>query len=323
MHTLVRISLLAALLAGVAGAVHAQSWPARPIRFILSQTAGTSPDITARLIADRLSRLWGQQVIVDNRGGGQNVIGSQLAARATADGYNYFFATTAAIAMNPFTFKSLPYDPAKDFAPVANIGLSPFVIAVNPGVQAKTLAELIALDKSQPAKLSLANEGPRTLGGVMGQMLNHSAGIKLLQVPYNGVGPAIQDTIAGRTQVILISSAALGPFLKRGDLRALAVTAGRRVPDLDQVPTAAETLRGFEYVGWYALVAPAGTPKAIIERVNRDVDRVLGDAEVKARLRELGLVSEGAGTPASTGEFLKAERERWSKLIRDIGLQPE
>src|SRR6185295_1257999 len=281
------------------------------------------PDIAARFIADRLSRLLAQQVVVENRPGGQNVIGAQAAAKAAPDGYTFFFATTAAIITNPLTFKSLPYDPAKDFAPVAMVAKSPMVIAVNPSVPAKTLAELVALDKAQPGKLAAANEGAKTFSGLMSQMLNKTAGIQLLQVPYTGVAPAIQDTIAGRTQVILVSSAALQPFIKRGDLRALAVSAGKRVRGLEEVPTLAETYPGFEYVGWFALLAPTGSPAAIVQRANHDMDKVLTDPEIAKRLYDLGMVNEGAGTPDSLNEFLRAERERWAKLVKEVGLQPE
>ncbi len=315
-----RLLLLLFLFAGQA---LSQEWPARPVKFIVSQAPGTSPDITARFLADRLSRLWNQQVVVENRPGGQNVPGAQAAARSAPDGYTFFYATTAAIVSNPVTFKTLPYDPAKDFVPVAMIAKSPMVIAVNPTVPAKTLAELVALDKAQPGKLAAANEGPKTFSGMISLLLNKSAGIQLLQVPYNGVSPAIQDTIAGRTQVVLVSSAAMLPFLKRGDLRPLAVSAGKRVRGLEDVPTLAESYPGLEYVGWFALLAPTGTPASVIQRANRDVDRVLTDPDVAQRLFDLGLVNEGAGTPESLNEFLRAERERWGKLVRDIGLQPE
>lgn len=315
-------TLLAAALCQAAGAL-AQDWPARPVKFIVSQAAGTSPDITARYLADRVSRLWGQPVVVENRPGGQNVPGALAAARSAPDGYTFFYATTAAIVSNPVTFKALPYDPAKDFVPVAMISKSPMVVAVNPAVPAKSIAELVALDKAQPGKLAAANEGARTFSGMMSQMLNHTAGTKLLQVPYSGVSPAIQDTIAGRTQVVLVSSAALLPFLKRGELRPLAVSAGKRVRGLEDVPTLAETWPGFEYVGWFALLAPAGTPAAILQRANRDMDRVLTDPEVAQRLFDLGLVNEGAGTAESLNEFLRAERERWARLVKEIGLQPE
>jgi len=306
-----------------AGHALAQEWPVRPVRFIVSQAPGTSPDITARFLADRLSRLWNQSVVVENRPGGQNVPGAQAAARSAPDGYTFFYATTAAIVSNPYTFKALPYDPAKDFVAVAMIAKSPMVIAVNPAVPARSLAELVALDKAQPGKLAAANEGPKTFSGMISLLLNKSAGMQLLQVPYNGVSPAIQDTIAGRTQVVLVSSAAMLPFLKRGDLRALAVSAGKRVRGLEEVPTLAESYPGLEYVGWFALLAPAGTPAGVIQRANRDMDRVLTDPEVAQRLYDLGLVNEGAGTPDSLNEFLRAERERWGRLVKEIGLQPE
>jgi tripartite-type tricarboxylate transporter receptor subunit TctC len=316
-------SLLLAALLGISSQAGAQDWPARPVKFILSQPPGTSPDIAARFIADRLSRQLAQQVVVENRPGGQNVIGAQAAAKAAPDGYTYFFATTAAIVTNPLTFKSLPYDPAKDFAAVAMIAKSPMVIAVNPAVPAKTIAELVALDKSQPGRLAAANEGAKTFSGLMSQMLNKTAGIQLLQVPYTGVAPAIQDTIAGRTQVVLVSSAALLPFIKRGELRPLAVTAGKRVRGLEEVPTLSESYAGFEYVGWFALLAPTGTPAAIVQRANRELDLVLTDPDIAKRLYDLGMVNEGAGTPDSLNEFLRAERQRWAKLVKEVGLQPE
>lgn len=315
-----RFALIVLLFAGNA---LAQEWPARPVKFIVSQAPGTSPDITARYLADRLSKLWSQSVLVENRPGGQNVPGAQAAAKSAPDGYTFFYATTAAIVANPITFKALPYDPAKDFVPVAMIAKSPMVIAVNPTVPAKSLADLIALDKAEPGRLAAANEGAKTFSGMMAQMLNQTAGLRLLQVPYNGVSPAIQDTIADRTQVVLVSSAALLPFLKRGELRPLAVSAGKRVRGLEDVPTLAETYPGFEYVGWFALLAPTGTPAAIVQKANRDIDKVLTDPEVAQRLFDLGLVNEGAGTPESLNEFLRAERERWAKLVKDIGLQPE
>ena len=301
----------------------AQDWPSRPVRFVISQPPGTSPDIVARFLAERLGRQVGQQVVVENRPGGQNVIGAQAVAKAPADGYTYFFATTAAIVTNPLTFKALPYDPEKDFMPVAMIAKSPMVIAVNASLPAKSIADLVALDKKQPGKLAAANEGTKTFSGMMSQMLNKTAGIGLLQVPYTGVAPAIQDTIAGRTQVVLVSSAALLPFLKRGDLRALAVSAGKRVRGLEDVPTLAESYPGFEYVGWFALLAPTGTPAAIVQRVNREMDKVLTEPDMAQKLYDFGLVNEGAGTPESLSEFLRAERERWAKLVNQIGMKPE
>ena len=319
-------AILRALCATVAltAAVNAmaQAWPARPARLIVSQAAGTSPDIAARLIAERLSRQLGQSLVVENRAGGQNVIGAQAAARAAPDGYTFFFATTAAIVTNPLTFKTLPYDPPRDFDAVGMIAKSPMVVAVGAGVPVKSLAELIALDKSKPNTLSAAHEGPRTFSGMMSQALNLTTGMQVLQVPYNGATPAIQDTIGGRTQIVLLSSAALAPFIRRGDLKPLAVTVARRVAGLENVPALAETYPGFDYAGWFALLAPAGTPREVVLRVNRELNLALAEPEVAQRLRELGLVLD-PGTPEALNEFLAAERTRWSKLVKEIGLQPE
>lgn len=306
----------------VVGHAAAQSWPTRPVRVIVSQAPGTSPDIVARLLAERLARAWGQGVVVENRAGGQNVIGAQAAARSAPDGTTFFFATTAAIVTNPVTFRSLPYDPAKDFDAVGMIAKSPMVVAVASGVPVKSIADLVALDRSKPGALSAAHEGPRTFSGMMSAALNQATGMKLLQVPYNGATPAIQDTIGGRTQVVFLSSAAVAPFIKRGDLRPIAVSVARRVAGLDDVPALAETFPGFDYSGWFALLAPAGTPREVIARANRDLNQALGEAEVGQRLRDFGLLLE-PGTPESLNEFLTAERARWARLVRDIGLQPE
>jgi tripartite-type tricarboxylate transporter receptor subunit TctC len=322
MTTFVRV-LAVFTLCFALGHASAQEFPSKPVHWILSQPPGSSPDISARLIADGLAKAWNQQVVVDNRPGGQNVIGAVAAAKSAGDGYSYYFATTAALVSNPLTFKSLPYDPEHDFVPVAMIGKSPMVIAVNNAVPAKTIAELVALDKKEPGKLAAANEGTKTFGGMMSQLLNVATGMRLLQVPYNGVAPALQDTVVGRTQVVLVSSAAMSPYLKRGDLRPIAVTSSKRVSGLESVPTMAETYPGFEYVGWFALVAPTGTPEAIVRKVNADVNAVLAKDDIQKRLLELGAINEGPGSPEQLAQFLKDERVRWAKLVKDINLQPE
>jgi tripartite-type tricarboxylate transporter receptor subunit TctC len=267
--------------------------------------------------------MWSQQLVVDNRPGGQNVIGAQAAARAAPDGYTLFFGTSAALITNQYLFKSLPYDPRKDFAPVALIGLSVMVVAVNPAVPAHTLGELVALDKAAPGKLALAHEGPKSATGMISRMLQLTAGTHLLEVQYNGPPKAIQDTIAGNTQVMMVSSAAVMPYLQRNELRALAVSTPARIAGLERVPTLAQTFPGFDYNGWYAVVAPAGTPPDIVQRVNRDISRALQAGEAGRRLRDLGLVFDTVGTPESTAEFFAAEHVRWSRLIREIGIEPE
>ncbi len=323
MHCLVCIGF--AFLSVLAPAASsAQSWPSKPVRFILSQPPGTGPDIISRLFAERLTRLWGQQVVIDNRGGGNNVIGSQVAARSAADGYNYFFATTAAVVINRFTFKSLPYDPERDFVPVAMIAKTPFILAVNSEVPARTLPELIAYAKSQPGKLSFASDGSRGLAGMLGEMLKASAAIDVVHVPYSGSVQSIQETVAGRTQLTFQSSAPVAPFIKSGKLRALAVTVPERVPGMEDVPTMQETFPGFEYFGWYIVFAPTGTPSEPMARVNRDIGQVLKDKDIVEKLSGFGSVAEKIpGTPESLRAFMQLEMERWGRAVKTSRIEPE
>jgi tripartite-type tricarboxylate transporter receptor subunit TctC len=316
------LCLLVSLLSLTPLASPAQGWPAKPVRLVLSQPPGSSPDILARMLGERLQRLWGQPIVVENRPGGQNIIGAQVAARATPDGYTFYYATTAALVVNVYTFKSLPYDPRKDFVPVTMIGLSPFVLAVNPTVPATTLTELVAWAKANPEKLNVATEGTKTLSGLLTDMIGATGGMKIVHVPYNGVQPGILDTIAGRTLATVQSSTALSPHLKRGALRPIAVSFPKRVSGLEQVPTIGETWPGFEYIGWHGLAAPSGTPEEAIRRFSRDLDALMKQPEVAAKLVDLGVIPEG-GTPEQMAAFLREEHVRWAKLVKEIGVIPE
>jgi tripartite-type tricarboxylate transporter receptor subunit TctC len=316
-------SMLLAALFGAAIQASAQSWPNKPVKLIVSQAAGGTPDIVARLLADRLSRALGQQFLVDNRPGSGNIIGAQAAARAAADGYTIFFATAAPLVSNPFTFKSLPYDPDRDFTPVAMVGKIHFFILVNPKVPAKTLAELIALDKAQPGKLAFASDGPRNFTGMLGEWINKLAGTKMLLIPYAKMPEGIQDTVAGRTQVVILAVPSASPRLKNGDLRAIAASAAKRTPGYEDVPAVAETFPGFDFTGWFVIVVPTGTPGAVVQQLNREVDKVLKEPEVVQKLREFGMFTDGAETPEATAEYIRVQRAAWSKMVKEIGLQPE
>ena len=322
MKNLVRALSLVALCCAF-GETGAQGWPTRPIRVIVSFAAGSAPDIICRFVADRLSRAVGQQIVVDNRPGSGNIIAAQAAARSAPDGYNFFCATAATLVSNPHTFKSLPYDPVRDFAPVAMIARGPFFVLVHPGVPVKTLAELAAYDKANPGKLTLATDGLRNFTGMMAAWLNKIAGTNILTVPYAGMPLGIQDTLAGRTQVIILAIPAAAPRIRSGELRPLAASFAKRVPGYENVPAIAETYPGFELVGWFLIVAPAGTPAAAVQRVNREMDKILKDPETVRRLRDLGFFTEGAETPDAVAGTIRSDREKWERIVKEIGIQPE
>jgi tripartite-type tricarboxylate transporter receptor subunit TctC len=315
----------AALLLPLAGTLQAQTpaWPQRPVKFILSQPAGAGPDILARFVADHLGRLWNQSIVVENRPGGQNVIGAQAAARSPADGYTFYYATTAAMVTNAFTFKALPYDPVKDFVPVRLVGRSPFVIAAASGFAGKDLAETLAMAKAQPGTLSIATEGPKTFSGMLADSVAAKAGVKLNHVPYTKAPEAIQDVIGGRVPLVCLPDAALTAFLKSGQLRALAVSTAQRQPDMPNVPALSETFPGFEYTGWNGLFAPAGTPADVVARVNRDLETVLRQPEVAQRMQQLGSLAEQKMSVAEFDAFMRGEHGRWREIVKSLGITAE
>ncbi len=322
MNRMLRGLLLVALSCAF-GEAGAQSWPARPIRVIVSFAAGSAPDIICRFVTDRLSRAVGQSIVVDNRPGSGNIIAAQAAARSAPDGYNFFCATAATLVSNPHTFKSLPYDPVKDFAPVAMIAKGPFFVLVHPSVPATTLAELATYDKANPGKLTFATDGLRNFTGMMAAWLNKISGMSILTVPYASMPLGIQDTVTGRTQVTILAVPAAAPRIRNAELRPLGASFAQRVPGYENVPAIAETYPGFELVGWFLMVAPAGTPSQIVQRVNREMDRILKDPETAQRLRGLGFFTEGAETPEAVGEAIRADREKWGRIVKEIGIQPE
>jgi tripartite-type tricarboxylate transporter receptor subunit TctC len=315
----------AAALLPLTGALHAQTpaWPQRPVKFILSQPAGAGPDILARYLAEQLARKWNQPVVVENRPGGQNVIGAQAAARSPADGYTFYYATTAAMVTNVYTFKALPYDPAKDFVPVRLVGRSPFVIAASSSFAVKDLAEAFAKAKAQPGSVTIATEGPKTFSGMLADSVAQMAGVKLNHVPYTKATDALQDVIGGRVQLVCLPDAALTAYIKGGQVRPLAISTSQRADDMPSVPTLAESFPGFEYTGWNGLFAPAGTPADVVARVNADVEAVLRQPEVNQRLLALGSLAEQKMSVAEFDTFMRGERERWAKVVKALGITAE
>lgn len=308
---------------GMPGALHAQGWPGKPVRWVLSQPPGSGPDNVARLLADRLGKLWGQAVVIENKPGGQNTIGAQAAARSPGDGHNFYFATTAALATNPLLFKTLPYDPVKDFVPVAFIARSPFALLVAADSPVKSLDDLVARSQASPGKLSLGNEGPRTFSGMIARLLNHRTQAGANLVPYANVGVGTQDLMGGHVDAMVADLASTAALARQGKLRVLATTAPRRVAGWENVPSLAEKLPGFDMVGWFVLVAPTGTPAAVIDRVNRDVNAALADKELAERIGLIGPIADGSLSVDAVGAFLRSESERWAAVTKEIGVLAE
>ena len=301
----------------------AQGWPERPVKMVLSQPAGSGPDAVARLIGDRLGKLWGQPVVIENKPGGQNVIGANAVARAAPDGYTFYFATTAALVTNSYMFKQLSYDPQKDFVPVSFVARSPFAILVRSDSPVNTVDELVLKSKAAGGKYSIANEGPRTFGGMIARVFNKRTDARANLVSYSSVSNEVQDVVGGHVDAAVADIAAVAELVKQGRLRMLAVSSGQRVPGFESVPTLAERLPGMEMVGWFAVVAPTGTPAAAIERFNNDLNTVLADRELAERIASIGPLAAPGMKPDQVGGFLKTEYVRWGEITKEIGLLPE
>ena len=323
MSRLVRATTLFALMLQSLAPAAADTWPDRPIKIIVSQAAGGTPDIICRIISDKLSDLLGQRVVVENRPGGANVVGAQAAAHAAPDGYTLFFATAAALVSNPHTYTTLPYDPVKDVVAVSMVAKNPFLILANPSVPANNLSELVAYDKANPGKLTFATDGQRNFSGILATWLNKVSGANILQVPYATMPQGVQDTLAGRTQLTILAIPSAAPHVSRGALKPLAISWTKRLPLYPQVQSISETFPGVELTGWFVIVAPADTPADIVTRLNQEMDKVLKTPEMVQKLADLGFYTEGAETPQATSAFVKAQYELWAKIVRDIGLQPE
>jgi tripartite-type tricarboxylate transporter receptor subunit TctC len=317
-------SLAAGVFGSLATAVQAQSaWPDKPVRWVLSQPPGSGPDNIARILGEHLGKRWGQAVVIDNKPGGQNVVGAQAAARSAADGYTFYFATTAALVTNPLLFKTLPYDPAKDFTPVAFVARSPFAVIVKADSPLRSVDDLVARAKAAPGKLSLGNEGPRTFSGMIARLFNARTQAQANLVSYAKVGVGAQDLMGGHIDSMVADVASTASLVRSGKLRYLATTSASRIAGFDDVPALAEKLPGFEMVGWFAVVAPTGTPAAVVERVNRDFNALLNDRAVAERIRAIGPIADGSMNVAGVGAFLRAETARWTAATREIGVLPE
>jgi tripartite-type tricarboxylate transporter receptor subunit TctC len=300
----------------------AQGWPDKPVKWILSQPPGSGPDNVARLLGDKLTTKLGQAIVIDNKPGGQNVIGAQAAARSPADGYTFYFATTAALVTNSFLFKTMPYDPVKDFVPVAFVATSPFAVLVRADSPITSMQDLIARSKAAPGKVSLANEGPRTFGGIIARLINARSQMQANLVAYASVSVSITDLLGGHSDAAVADLASTSQLVKQGKLRLLAVTSPKRLAGWEQTPALFELLPGFEMVGWFGVVAPSGTPKDAIARMSREVSTLLAEKEIAERILTVGPIVEPGG-PEKFATFLNDERTRWAQVAKEIGLLPE
>ncbi len=317
-----RTLLLLALLAGASLAC-AEDYPSKPIRFVVPYAPGGNTDVLSRLIGQKLTEAWGQQIIIDNRAGAAGTLGAELVARAPADGYTIIMGSFGNIIVANSLYKNLKYDPIKDLAPVALVSLPPGILVAHPSVPAKNTKELIAYAKANPAKLNYGSPGTGAWNHLFFELFNRQAGIVITHVPYKGIAPAVVDLLGGHVQLAMSAFPTALPHLKPGKLRALGVTSAKRSGLLPDVPSIAESgLPGYEAAGWFGVLAPARTPQPIIDRLNGEINRILALPEVKASLAADGAEPVG-GTPRQMLDSERAGIAKWSKLVRELDLRIE
>jgi tripartite-type tricarboxylate transporter receptor subunit TctC len=303
------------------GAAQAQSYPARPVRLIVPFSAGGATDVIARLAGLKMGESLGQQFTIDNRPGANGNIGTEMAVKSPADGYTIVMSYDGTLAINPATYRKLPFDPAKDLAPIASIAQVPLIMVVHPSVPANTLAEFVAYAKANPGKVNYSSAGPGSPGHLTGELLKARAGIEMVHISYKGGGQAVQDLVGGQIQMLLTGLPTVEGFLKSGKLRALAFTSPKRVSSAPTVPTLAESgYPGFVVQSWYGILAPAGTPADVIRKLNGEVNKLLQLPEVKERLVSLGLEATG-GSPEDFARVIREDTVRWAKVVADAGIK--
>ncbi|MEA3193065.1 MAG: hypothetical protein QOD26_1398 [Betaproteobacteria bacterium] len=309
--------LLLVFWTGLAGA----QYPSKPIRLVVPFPPGGSNDIVARMLATQLAGPLGQSVVIENKGGAGGVLGTDSVAKAAPDGYQLLLISVA-YAFAPALYKALPYDPATAFAPITIVGRGPSALTVHPSVPASTVAELIALAKKSPGKLNYASAGVGSFQHLSAALFMVQAGIDVVHVPYKGGGPAMADVMGGQAQIVMPSLIQVVPHIKSGRLKALGTSGSKRSPQLPDVPAIAETLPGYESQNWWGVLAPAGTPQPVLERLYGAMTEVLQSKETGKRME-----SEGAETvrmtPPEFGRFIAAELAKWVKVARDVGIQAE
>lgn len=320
-------TVLAMCLAGFAGLIGlgqpawaqadaAKSYPNKPIRLVVPFAAGGTSDVLARLIGQKLGEALGQQIVVDNRPGANGNIGSDAVAKSAADGYTLLLAADGTIVINPSLYSNLPFNPEKDFVPITRVALVPLVIVANPTLKANTVSELITLSKKPDSQLDFSSAGPGSTGHLAGELLKSQSGLRMTHIPYKGGGQAITDVVSGQVPLLVTALATAGPFLKSGQLKAIAVTSSTRMRSAPTIPTVNETgVVGFNVSSWYGIMAPAGTPAPIVKRLNSELMNVLKQPEVKARMETLGAEPMG-DTPQEFAAVINKDLARWARIIK-------
>src|SRR5213596_1938061 len=308
------IAMTAAMLLG--SVAFAQSWPQKPVRFIVPFPPGGATDISARLLGEKLTQIWGQTVVIENRGGAGGGVGAAEAARAAPDGYTLFFPSGSVVTANQHIYAKLNYDPEKDFVPVTNVVSGPQVLVVPAGSPYKSVRALVDAAKASPGRLTFGHAGIGSQTHLAAENFLYQAKVDAVSVPYKGEGPALAGLVGGETTFALTNLAASIGHINAGRLRALGITSRTEAPQLPGVPPIAKTLPGFENAGWFGIVAPTGTPKAIVEKVYAYTRKSLESTEMKARLYAQGLTPVG-NTPAEFAAAMKTESELWAKVVRE------
>lgn len=303
------------------GEIEAQAYPTRPIRIIALSSPGSGPDIVGRLLGQRFTEAWGQQVIVDTRPGASGIIGSEIAAKAAPDGQTLVIITSQAVIVSVM-YQKLTYDLNRDFAPIGLVAWTPFILAVHPSVPATSVKDLIVHAKAHPGKLRYGSGGTGSPPHLSVEMFRTMAGIDVLHVPYKGITPAMTDTIANQVQMIISVVPAILPTVKSGRLRALGVTSAKRAPLVPEVPTIAETVPGYEFIGWYSLAAPAKTPAAVLDKINAELAQALKTPEFRERLSGLGAVPLGS-TRQELAAYIKEQSVKMDAAVKASGAKPE
>ena len=316
-------TLAAALLLVAASSAYAQTYPSKPLRFVVPFAAGGGSDLVARAVSAKLTEALGQTVVVDNRAGAAGTIGTDIVAKSPPDGHTLLLGSSGPLAINPSLYAKLPYDAARDFSPVALVTVMPFLLVVHPALPVRSLKEFIALAKARPNQLNYGSPGSGSTTHLANELLKSMTGIAIVHVPYKGVAPAATDLISGQVQMMSGDLSTLMPHVRSKRMRALAVTSAKRSSLLPDIPTVEEAgVPGYDASGWFGVLVPAATPPAIVERLNAAVGKGLAAADSRERLAALG-GEVGGGTPEQFAAHIRGEAAKWSKLIRTLGIKGE